>query len=159
MSLLIIEDDRPFVELLRHWLGDRKIRIAETLREAQKMITAEAPKFIVVDLSLPDSNAMNTLANIRKLREESKDAVVIVITGAPRPEFEEKATAAGADVFLNKDDPQGFFAKLTNAIEHPPKRAPSQLCDAVERVEAATLALVSHTPFPSCPVKQKNTPK
>ncbi len=45
------------------------------------MITEKAPRFIVVDLTLPDSKAMQTLANIKKLRADSKDAVVIVITG------------------------------------------------------------------------------
>jgi ActR/RegA family two-component response regulator len=139
MSVLIIEDDRPFVELLRHWLGDRKIRIAETMAEARNLITDKAPKFIVVDLTLPDSKAMQTLANIRKLRSDSHDAVVIVITGTP--DLKQEAEAAGADVFLGKDD-KGFFTKLTEAIVNPPRRPNVKVPEAVKDVEAAARDLV-----------------
>lgn len=151
MSVLIIEDDRPFVELLRHWLGDRKIRIAETMAEARNLITDKAPKFIVVDLTLPDSKAMQTLANIRKLREDSKDAVVIVITGTP--DLKEKAEEAGADVFLGKDD-KGFFTKLTEAIVNPPRRPNVKVPESVKHVEAAARDLVCE----SRPCPPQNNP-
>ncbi len=117
MSVLIIEDDRPFVELLRHWLGERKIRIAESLAAAKQMISSETPKFLVVDLSLPDSTAMQTLSRIRELRNEAKDAVVIVITGYPDAC---KYSTGDFDLLLSKDD-RGFFSKLSSALVNPPR--------------------------------------
>jgi hypothetical protein len=83
--------------------------------------------------------AMQTLANIRKLRSDSHDAVVIVITGTP--DLKQEAEAAGADVFLGKDD-KGFFTKLTEAIVNPPRRPNVKVPEAVKDVEAAARDLV-----------------
>lgn len=113
MSILVIEDDAHFVELLNFWLSPRKIRVAHTLKEAQQMIAEELPKVLVVDLKLPDSSAAQTVARLEELKKESGDATVIVISGC----FDDQPIP-GATQCIDKNR-AGFFAELDQAlVEH-----------------------------------------
>lgn len=133
-DVLIIEDDAPFVELLRYWFGSREIRIAHSLAAANRMIAAAAPKFIVIDLALPDSIPAKTLSVIRDLKKAANDAVVIVITGFP--DAKPQAFASGADAFISKDPHANFFDRLNSALVAPPATpgfTPSPVIEKMER--------------------------
>jgi DNA-binding response OmpR family regulator len=135
VSVLIIEDDQPFVELLRHWVGGREIRVAPTLEAARRMIAEAAPKFMILDLGLPDSTTVQTLARIRELKRQACDATVIVITG--HPDTRERALTEGADRFLHKDEKgDGFFSAISSALVEggaTPKCAAEPTVAEVER--------------------------
>jgi ActR/RegA family two-component response regulator len=130
VSIILVEDDLPFVEILRHWLGDREIRVAGSLAEAERLIETLPPKYLLLDLSLPDSMPQQTLARIRSLKKAARDAIVIVITGYGdnRP----AALESGADHALDKDD--GVFAKLASMIPPPEGKPPTGTVAEIERM-------------------------
>lgn len=139
VSILLVEDDLPLVELLRHWLGDRDIRVASSLAEAQRMIASLPPKVLILDLGLPDSLPAQTIARIRELKQASLDAVVIVITGSESNR--NAAMAGGADHYFSKD--RGFFAKVAGAIPPEPLGASrAGASPAVEQVERTVREIV-----------------
>lgn len=141
VSVLIVEDDQPFIEILRHWLGEGPIRVARTLAEAAEMIAASAPRVVLLDLSLPDSCAANTLAKLRELKKAASDALVIVVTGNPLAAKD--AMAAGADHFITKDDE--FFARVDGILDANCKCAqpPAPNETTVEKVERTVREIVT----------------
>jgi ActR/RegA family two-component response regulator len=120
VSLLIIDDDEPLIEILRVWLGKRTIRVAHSMREAESQIAESAPEHIVLDLALPDSNPAKTIERIRDLKRLSKDAVVIVVTGWPA--HEAAARAGGADKFFVKKTADDLGRQIGRELEGPDKK-------------------------------------
>jgi len=115
MSLLIVEDDEPFVALMLHSLKPKAYRVAHTINEAFALIDQEAPDVILLDLSLPGSRVDDTIGQISELKRRSKDATIIVITGYPDlKRLQDAATAKGARTVLSKDN--GLFGRLPDEI-------------------------------------------
>ncbi len=115
MSMLIIEDDDIFLELMRKTLGLRNVRVARTMSEALALIDERSPEVIILDLSLPDSPLEKTLERIKELKTRSKDATLIVITGHPDiNKLQASAKNDGAFAVLSKDN--GFFNSLSDAL-------------------------------------------
>jgi ActR/RegA family two-component response regulator len=113
--MLIIEDDEPFIELMRATLGLRDVRVAHTIREAMAMIDESPSEIILLDLSLPDSPLTQTIDRIHELKTRSQDATVIVITGHDDvQQLEADIIKAGAKTVLSKD--HGFFSSLSDAL-------------------------------------------
>jgi len=141
MKLLIIEDDKPFIELIHHALGPGEIQVAGTMKEALQLIDENAPDVLVLDLGLPDSTTDQTLARIRELKTRAKDAKLIVISGYSNPRIIEEALRHGADQFLSKD--QGFFGRIETLLLHGPKpkrSANDQTLTEIERIVAQIVA-------------------
>jgi DNA-binding NarL/FixJ family response regulator len=151
MSLLIIEDDEPFLELIRIALGNPKsLRVAHTLSEAYRMIDNWTPETILLDLTLPDSPIAQTLDKIKDIKARAKNATVIVITGHSEPgKFEAAAAKGGAECVLSKD--HGFFDKLNLLVKKP--KGSGAVCaskDTVEKIEEIVEKIVgSDPPWPS----------
>ncbi len=115
MSLLVIEDDDKFLELMRLTLGLKSIRVARSMHEAMDLIDQSHPEVIMLDLALPDSTIEQSISRIHELKSRSNNAAVIVITGHPQPEkFEADAQERGALCVLSKD--KGFFNSLSRAL-------------------------------------------
>jgi ActR/RegA family two-component response regulator len=115
MSLLIIEDDIPFLELIRINLKPRKVRFAHTFKDALKLMQELPAEVVILDLSLPDSTPAETIKRIAEIKRISKDVTVIVITGSPEIyRLHNQALCNGADFILSKDN--GFFDALAAAL-------------------------------------------
>ncbi len=140
--MLIIEDDEPFLDLMRATLGLRDVRIARTMKEALAMIKEAAPEVIILDLSLPDSPFSQTIDRIHELKTRSKDATVIVITGHPDvTQLKDAAIKAGAKTVLSKD--HGFFNSLSEALMSSGwSRPPCAAQSVVEKIEATVQKIV-----------------
>ncbi len=140
--MLIIDDDLPFVELIRTTLGLEDVRVARTMAEALAIIDQVAPHFILLDLALPDSPQPQTLERIHELKTRSKDATLIVITGHPdAAQLQAAAVAAGAKTVLSKDN--GFFSSLSDAlISAGWSRPPCQSESVVNKIEATVSKIV-----------------
>ena len=79
-SLLIVEDDRPFLERLSRAMETRGFNVTscESVTEGLAHIGKAAPAFAVVDLRLGDGNGLDVVSALKRQRP---DARAIVLTG------------------------------------------------------------------------------
>ena len=90
-SLLIVEDDKPFLERLARAMEGRGFAVTscDSVAEGLTQISKAAPAFAVVDLRLGDGNGLDLVSALKRKRP---DARAIVLTG-----YGNIATAADAD--------------------------------------------------------------
>lgn len=83
-SLLLVDDEKPLLALLRRYLErcDYRVAICETGGEAIRMCTEEPRRFdvVVLDLKLPDMPGEEVLP---QLLEASPSVRVLVSSGTP----------------------------------------------------------------------------
>ncbi len=119
-SLLIVEDDKPFLTRLARAMETRGFVVdtAESVEEAVGKARANPPAYAVVDMRLGDGNGLDVVAAIR---EKRADARTVILTG-----YGNIATAVklGAVDYLSKPaDADDVFAALTRTGERaaPPE--------------------------------------
>jgi DNA-binding response OmpR family regulator len=142
MSVLVIEDDAPFLELIRAALEPRKVRFAHTYREAERMIDEMPPKVVLLDLNLPDSSPANTIKRIAEIKKRCPTSTsIIVITGSSEVyRLHNEAVRSGADYVLSKD--HGFFDTLPIAVSDVMRRFKCASEETVEQIEQAVAKIV-----------------
>ena len=103
--LLVTEDDDDYFHLIRSLLADRTGRSgwelvrAVTLADARRILTGNDPPVCsVVDLGLPDSGSLDTLA---ELRSAAPGQPIVVVTGSDRT-LGIEAVRLGAQDYLVK---------------------------------------------------------
>jgi len=99
--LLLIEDnpaDAALIQILLRREGDALCWV-DRLSSGLEIIRNQQVSEVLVDLNLPDSNGMSTLATIRSA---APDLPVVVITGADDPGMAQEAMRAGATDYLVK---------------------------------------------------------
>jgi two-component system response regulator RegA len=120
-TLLIVEDDRPFLSRLARAMETRgfTVRTAETVAEGIQQVESDPPSHAVVDLRLDDGNGMDVVQALRAQREDSR---VIVLTGYGNIATAVTAVKLGAVDYLAKPaDADDVYAALTrDSSEKPP---------------------------------------
>jgi len=114
-SLLLVDDDKPFVTRLARAMEARgfKVETAESVAEATAKARANPPAYAVVDMRLSDGNGLDVVAAIREKRE---DARTIILTGYGNIATAVTAVKLGAIDYLSKPaDADDIFAALTNS--------------------------------------------
>jgi two-component system response regulator RegA len=112
-SLLIVEDDKPFLTRLARAMESRgfTVETAESVEEAVVKARANPPAYAVVDMRLGDGNGLDVVAAIREKRE---DARTIILTGYGNIATAVTAVKLGAVDYLSKPaDADDIFAALT----------------------------------------------
>lgn len=112
-SLLIVEDDKPFLTRLARAMETRGfvVETAESVEEAVAKARAHPPAYAVVDMRLGDGNGLDVVAAIREKRD---DARAIVLTGYGNIATAVTAVKLGAIDYLSKPaDADDVFAALT----------------------------------------------
>jgi DNA-binding NarL/FixJ family response regulator len=102
--VLLVEDDVTMAETLQHMLsacGYGDVVIAHSCREARRSLSMATPRFVLLDLGLPDGDGVEFLRSIRRGRLSSP---ILVLTSATSPDRILAALRAGADGYLFKDD-------------------------------------------------------
>lgn len=104
IALLLVEDSLPEQELIRDVFSsspfdDCHVGTAVRLAEALAYLKDHAIDLIVLDLNLPDSDGLASLAAIR---EQAPDLPVIVLTGNDDVALGKEAMRLGAQDFLAK---------------------------------------------------------
>jgi two-component system, response regulator RegA len=120
-SLLIVDDDKPFLSRLAKAMESRgyNVRTAESLEEGKQAIKEAAPAFAVVDMRLDDGNGLDV---IRMLRETRPDCRAIVLTGYGNIATAVTAVKLGAIDYLSKPaDADDILAALTASGETKPR--------------------------------------
>jgi two-component system response regulator RegA len=100
-SLLIVEDDKAFVERLARAMESRGFLVttAESVAQGLTQIARAAPAFAVVDLRLGDGNGLDVVSALKKQRP---DARTIVLTGYGNIATAVTAVKLGAFDYLAK---------------------------------------------------------
>lgn len=124
MSLLLVDDDKPFLTRLARAMEGRgyEVRIADTVAEGLAAVEASAPAYAVIDLRLGDGNGLDVIA---RLKERRPDARGVVLTGYGNIATAVSAVKLGAFDFLAKpadaDEIHGTLAALRDARPQPPE--------------------------------------
>lgn len=105
IDLLLIEDDSDDAELVAaHLEGIEaftvRLKVAGTLEEFSGLTEDSDWDLILLDLSLPDSEGLETLESVRL---QKPDIPVVVLTGAESERIAVAAIRAGAQDFLSKN--------------------------------------------------------
>jgi len=79
-SLLIVDDDRPFLMRLARAMESRgyTVRTAESVAEGLAAIDEAPPAYAVIDMRLGDGNGLDV---VTRLKERRPDARGIMLTG------------------------------------------------------------------------------
>ncbi len=122
-KVLVVDDEENIRFLLRGMLEDEGYGVYEcpTLSCAREAISKELYPVILLDVWMPDGDGIEFISRIKK---ESPDSVVIVMTGHGNIESAVRAIKLGAYDFLEKP----FSSeKLLLSVEHAFKEAESRI--------------------------------
>jgi len=115
VSLLIVDDDGPFVQRLARAMEKRgfAVETAESVVEANAKVEAAAPAYAVVDMRLDDGNGLTVVEKIRKTRPQAR---TVVLTGYGNIATAVTAVKLGAIDYLSKPaDADEIYAALTQS--------------------------------------------
>ena len=122
-SLLIVDDDKPFLTRLARAMESRGFVVdtAESVEEAVQKARANPPAYAVVDMRLGDGNGLDVVAAIREKRADSR---TVILTGYGNIATAVTAVKLGAIDYLSKPaDADDIFAALTrNGRRAAPRR-------------------------------------
>lgn len=111
-SLLIVDDDKPFLQRLARAMENRgfEVRIAESVSQGLGEVRRAAPAYAVVDMRLNDGNGLDVIEAIRVRKPDSK---AIILTGYGNIATAVTAVKLGAIDYLAKPaDADEVFAAL-----------------------------------------------
>ena len=137
--ILLVEDSRSDARLLEATLQDAgvhrfKLTHAERLDEALAALGDGGVDVVLLDLHLPDSQGLDTLA---ELKREQPGVPVVVLTGLDDEQLAVRAVQAGAQDYLPKGVVDG--ALLARLIRHAVER--HQIGVELERARAEQIRL------------------
>ncbi len=119
-SLLLVDDDEPFVRRLSRAMEKRgfKVQSALTIKEGKQLAEKLTPGYAVIDLRLEDGSGLEVVELIRTKRP---DARIIVLTGYGAIATAVTAVKMGATDYLSKpsDADDVMNALLTTREEKP----------------------------------------
>jgi two-component system response regulator RegA len=120
-SLLLVDDDEPFLRRLARALEKRGFaaETALTVAEGKALAAANPPAYAVVDLRLDDGNGLDV---VEAIRERRPDARIVVLTGYGAIATAVAAVKVGATDYLSKpaDANDVVNALLAKSDELPP---------------------------------------
>ncbi|QLF71276.1 ActR/PrrA/RegA family redox response regulator transcription factor [Peteryoungia desertarenae] len=112
-SLLIVDDDAPFLRRLARAMESRGFVVdqAASVAEGIAKVKADAPSYAVVDLRLGDGSGLDV---IEAIREKRSDTRIVVLTGYGNIATAVTAVKLGALDYLSKPaDADDIFLALT----------------------------------------------
>ena len=85
-TLLIVEDDKPFLQRLARAMESRgfAVRTAESVAGGLMQLETTSPAFAVVDMRLTDGNGLDVISALKNRRPEAR-AIVLRGTGILPP--------------------------------------------------------------------------
>jgi two-component system response regulator RegA len=123
-SLLIVEDDKSFLQRLARAMETRGfiVSTAESVAEGLLQVEKVAPAFAVVDMRLGDGNGLDVISAMKKRRPEAR---AIILTGYGNIATAVNAVKLGAVDYLAKpvdaDDVAAALLALDNKKIEPPE--------------------------------------
>lgn len=124
MKVLIIEDCKEYRELIYNNISKNDeiyVDESDSLINAIKKMNEKEYDIIILDLSLPESDGIDTIKSIKKeIEENNHDTQIIIITGFEDYKIGKKAFELGVKDFLIKDEInfKDIFRSLNLAVYH-----------------------------------------
>ncbi len=119
-SLLILDDDKPFLHRLARAMESRGFVVTqcETVAEGLEALASAPPAFAIIDMRLGDGNGLDV---IQKLKEARPDARGIILTGYGNIATAVTAVKLGAFDYLAKpaDADEIYHALMATTIDRP----------------------------------------
>ncbi|MBT9246810.1 ActR/PrrA/RegA family redox response regulator transcription factor [Gemmobacter fulvus] len=123
-SLLLVDDDEPFVKRLAKAMEKRGFipETAESVAAGKAIAQARPPAYAVVDLRLEDGNGLDV---VEVLRERRPDCRIVVLTGYGAIATAVAAVKIGATDYLSKpadaNEVTRALLSRTDALPTPPE--------------------------------------
>src|SRR6185437_1203264 len=123
-SLLIVEDDKSFLQRLARAMEGRGFTVstAESVADGLLQVEKAAPAFAVVDMRLADGNGLDVISAMKKRRPEAR---AIILTGYGNIATAVTAVKLGAVDYLAKpvdaDDVAAALLAFDNKRIDPPE--------------------------------------
>jgi two-component system response regulator RegA len=123
-SVLIVEDDRSFLQRLAKALEQRGFTVAtaESVAEGLRQVERAAPAFAVVDMRLGDGNGLDVISALKRRRPDARG---IILTGYGNITTAVNAVKLGAVDYLAKpvdaDDVVAALLAHNNRKIEPPE--------------------------------------
>jgi two-component system, response regulator RegA len=123
-SLLIVEDDKSFLDRLARAMEGRGFTVstAESIADGLLQVEKSPPAFAVVDMRLGDGNGLDVISAMKKRRPEAR---AIILTGYGNIATAVNAVKLGAVDYLAKpvdaDDVVAALLALDNKKIEPPE--------------------------------------
>lgn len=123
-SLLLVDDDEPFVKRLAKAMEKRGFlpETAESVAAGRAIAMARPPAYAVVDLRLEDGNGLDV---VEALRERRPDCRIVVLTGYGAIATAVAAVKIGATDYLSKpadaNDITNALLSRAEALPTPPE--------------------------------------
>jgi two-component system response regulator RegA len=123
-SVLIVEDDRSFLQRLAKALEQRgfDVRTAESVADGLVQVERAAPAFAIVDMRLGDGNGLDVISALKRSRPEARG---IILTGYGNIATAVNAVKLGAVDYLAKpvdaDDVVAALLAHDNTKIEPPE--------------------------------------
>jgi CheY-like chemotaxis protein len=116
-TILVVDDDpvvRKLITATLEDVGGFSLREAGDGEEALATAVVETPEIILLDVDMPRLDGVETC---RRLRSDpaTADATIVMLTGMHASD-EDRAVAAGADLFLTKPFSPLRLLRLVDAI-------------------------------------------
>jgi len=106
MSILIVDDDKNFIDTLEDGLKlknvDADISVAKSAREAMDQLEKGVPSLIILDIQLPDMHGVEFLRVIRESARLKAVPVLFISAKYTEPADRSEAMLAGAEAFFSK---------------------------------------------------------
>jgi two-component system response regulator RegA len=124
-SLLIVEDDKSFLQRLARAMETRgfEVATAESVADGMLQVEKAAPAYAVVDMRLGDGNGLDVVSALKKRRP---DARAIVLTGYGNIASAVNAVKLGAVDYLAKpadaDDVIAALLAIDGKKPEPPEQ-------------------------------------
>ena len=122
-SLLLADDDRPFLTRLTRAMESRGFQVTavDSVAEGLATIRRTAPAFAVVDMRLGDGNGLDIISELKSLRPDSRG---IILTGYGNIATAVTAVKLGAFDYLAKPADADEIYNALMAIQHDKAELP-----------------------------------
>jgi two-component system response regulator RegA len=123
MTLLLVDDDRPFLTRLTRAMEARGFHVtaAESVAEGLAQIRKSAPAFAVIDMRLGDGNGLDVISELKALRPDSRG---IILTGYGNIATAVTAVKLGAFDYLAKPADADEIYNALMALRHDKAELP-----------------------------------
>jgi len=103
MTILVADDEKPIVELIRFTLEDPQVRVIEAFDGASALDMARriSPDLVLLDVRMPHMDGVEVCRRLREL-PECKETRIVLLTAAAQNHDRARGLAAGADEYLIK---------------------------------------------------------